>query len=631
MQLRTSRMAKQPWLDKIAKREDLYLGIVEKSITKTFNECFPFMSGFVDQLHSEVVKERPSIKYLPGDDADYKSALKITALWEKQSKSSLPFAKWGLKDRWATKYAIFSGLATYKVYGESYPSFKVNFDAIDYRDFHWEPGGGGHLEMHLFCGQEGVFRTDNELIGLMKDEYIDPVQLAKLISNTHADDYKDNENQYNDRLRRQRQLGLDPTTNNYTGQKIQKLTEWYLTYDGVRWQLLFDERSALWLRVKPLREIFVGIEEMGGEALWPYVCWHTHEDGTAFASKAPVDDAYPIAITVNTLLNQELYNREKQNHGQKIVDPDIITDLEALTNSRPDGIIIGETKNGKSIKDGIYEFRNGPINGSLDLVQYLDQFHGQKNASTPGSMGAAEKDKKVGVFFGEMEQIKKRLSVHNESKREAYEEIGMRFMLAADKHLNRKEAVRIMGAKGYEWVELEGKDIRERRRPFDVVIRGGSEEEQMNALESQRKLEGLKNTQTVNPRWKDEQILILSGYDDAEMKEAFSMLSYADKELMSEAAEAIEEILRGGKPPLNRGATESYVQKLIDAADALDDAKMAINILDFANAHAQIAAENEARAALRMRQELMIRAAQAGTGGEPLAEKPQPSGATVTA
>ncbi|MCK4820513.1 hypothetical protein KA005_32410, partial [bacterium] len=420
-------------------------------------------------------------------------------------------------------------------------------------------------------------------------------------------------------------------SNNYVGQDIFKLAEWYLTFRGVRWYCLFDDNTGLWLRIKPLREIYTVPTGMD-DALWPYSCWHTNEDPRLFWSKAPCDDARPVANNINRLINQELYNRERVNAGKLAYDPTMFKDVEALEDWRPDARIPVDTKNGtKSIENGIYEFTVGELNGTIPLVQFLDSYAGQKTASTPGSQGSAESDKKVGIFFGELQQIEDRLNTNNKSFSECWAEIGLKYRIGLKDHINdAKVPIAVMGANGVEWEDFASDDL-ETLHEFEIIIEGGNEgkiEEQDN---NKRRAQVLGTVQTVNPFWKDRQYLKIAGYNEDEIKDAFSMAKPGLKALLSEAAEAERMIAEGKTPEINRGANAAFMQHLLDFSknltmkDKQKEVRIAIAVSKYAEQHAVIAAKNEAISAVGIINEAKVKAGMAGVPGEPTGA-PAPQG-----
>lgn len=629
-QLRTSKTFKIQRMQTISESEDLYFGIVKKQARNPFNDSFPFMPGFVDGLMAKL-DDMPQIEFTHNDEADYNSAKKYQALFNQEVASVLPNAMWAKKDRYCRKMAIFSGVGIYCLYGESDEgNFKLNFNVIDYYDFHCEPGGGGNLEDHLFCGTEGVFKTREELLDGAEEGYYDREQVFSIFDfNANANDSKENKNENDTRLNRHRALGLDPQTNNYVGQDVYKFVQWYLVYGGVRYYVLFEERSAKWIRIKPLRELFPVVPQTG-DALYPFVAWHTHEEARVFWSKAPTDDARSVAKTINRLLNQELYNREKKNNGQRAYDPEMYHDLESLMDNRPDGLVPFDSKGGvRKAGDGIYTFQVGDLGGTIDLAMFIDGYASQKTGTNTKTQNEKPADQKVGVFFGEMKQIEERVSLYNKSFREAWASLGYRFIQAVDDHITKPIAIKMMGSDGVEWTEFTAED-KQRNRDFGIIIKGGNAELQESLAKNARKAEVLKMVQAVNPRWKETELLKIAGYDDEEIKDAFSTLTPASKELMSEASKAVDNIASGKEVRINYSASIAFVQKLIDLAQEIDDQDVQNKIYDYVLLHKEVVAQNEARNAVSMIQDKKMQAFTTnplvpGGGNAPVPNNPVPS------
>lgn len=595
VQLRTSRNYKTSRMSQIQESEDLYYGVVPKQLKNPFNESFPFMSGFVDHLISKL-DDPPTIEINHTDEAYYLDAKKHQARLNRELDSTTPNATWAYKDRCCRKMAVFSGVGVYSLFASRYDENTCfHLDAVDYYDFHCEPNGGGDLESHMFTGEENIFKTREDLENGMREGVYDDVQVTKLLVLTTPTEYKQTEQAYTDKVNRQRALGFDPTSNNYVGQDLFRFAQWCLTYKGVRWYVLFDYNTSTWVRVKPLRDI-VGTARYTGEALYPYVAWQTHEEYRTLWCKAPADDARPVGKTINRILNQELYNREKKNRGQRAYDPEMFSDTEALADWRPDGLVPFNSKGGnRTAESGIYEFQVGDLGGSIDLVTFLDSFTGQKTGTTPGSQGAAPDDQKVGIFFGEMKQVEERMGLYNKSYREAWAKLGYRFVTLADMYMTSNEEVRIMGADGEQWVKWGDVD-KARVRDFGIVIKGGNSEMLIEQQKNQLKSQALATVTTANPQWLDTQKLRAAGYTDEEIKEAFNQLPPESRELMSEAKQAIDMIARGGVPKINMNATVGFIQHLVDLADGYDGpGQKKAKMYDYASAHQQVAAENEIR------------------------------------
>lgn len=630
LQLRTSRSGKRTRMLQVKENEDLYHGIVEKTIRNPFNECFPFMSGFVDHLRAKI-DDDSNLSFGHQAESDLKRASKIQGFYEMQSKSPEPNAAWGIKHRYAKYNALFSGVAIYKYYAEKTTrGYRSCLDVISHYDFHCEPRGGGMIENHLFCGQDNISKNIDDL---KDDTTYDQDQVLKLFDTTNGKDYKENSDPDNIRNNRAQGLGQDPVGNNYVGQNTVKLVEWYTTYKGKRYYVLFHEQTETWLRVCPLVEIFP-------DNLYPYITWHTNEDGDVFWSKAPADDARPIAKIINTMINQELYNRQKRNYGQRGYDAEMFPNIAALADWRPDGLVPVDTKGGmRQISQGVYEFKVGDLNGTLDLVTWLETFTGKQIGYTNSSAGQSENDKKVGVFQGEVAQVDQLINVKNKSYRDALSRLGLLFQQGLEHNLTKPEAVKLMGGSGVEWTEISSKDAKT-DRPLTITPVGGTSELQLKRIQDGQKFEALALVQTVNPQWKDRQTLLLKGFTEEDVKEAFSMDSFATKELLSEAAQAEKDIVEGKKPKVNRGADSNFMQHIIDFATNTDnlDLKTYETLMQYAMAHTDIAIENEARNIKEMIRNKKIAMASAGAapsadgkpvaipnGGKPAPRLPSPT------
>lgn len=593
-QLKTSRNHKKARLLKIKENEDLYHNkITEVSLRNPFNECFPYMAGFIDHLKSNI-DDDSTLVFKHTAEADLKKAQKIQAFYDEVVKSIKPNDSWDLKHRYAKTNAIFSGVAIYKYFAQSSPEYQSNLEVISHYDFHNEPRGGGQIENHLFCGQDNIFRNSEEL---KKNTQYEAAQVEKLTSSYTSHSWKDNDDY--DAIRNNRYEALDqqPQTNNYVGQSVIKLVEWYTTYKGKRYYILFNERASIYLRCVELTQLFPENE-------WPYVCWHTNEDPDVFWSKAPADDPKAIALLINKFLNQELYNRQKENEGRELFDPDMVPNVAALTNSRPDAKIPIDTKNGtRALSSAVFKLPSGAMGGTLPLLTWLEQFTGKQIGYTSSSAGQSENDKKVGVYQGEIEQIDKLINIKNKSFRDALSKIGAKFKCGLDYHMTTEVSVQIMGGKGVEWQKLTPEDLKT-ERPLNIQPIGGTSELKLKEIEKNKKIALLQSgqIQTVNPQWKDRQLLLLLGFTTEDLRDAFSPDSFAEKELMSEAAMAEKDIVEGKNPPLNKGASTSFMQHIVDFATNTDNLDIDVynKLMEYAMAHKDIVINNMNRDVKKM-------------------------------
>lgn len=587
-QLQTSRQFKRERLAEIKENEDLYYGITQKTIRNPFNECFPFMAGFVDHMRAKI-EDDSSLLFGHDAEADLKRAAKTNAFYEMESKSQMPGASWDVKHRYAKFNALLSGLAVYKYYAESVPDYRSCLEVVSHYDFHFEPRGGGIIENHLFCGQDNIYKNKEDIVG---NKYYIQDRVAKIVSQYVEYRYKDNNDWDGIRNNRFEAMKQDPNFNNFVGQDTIKFAEWYTTYKNKRYYVLFNEKTIQPIRCCLLTELFP-------DDLYPYAIWHTNEDPDLMLSKAPADDARPVAKIINTMINQELYNRQKRNYGQRAYDAEMFPNVQALADWRPDGLIPVDTKGGgRRISEGVFEFKVGDLSGTLDLVTWLESFTGKQVGYTSSGAGQSENDKKVGVFQGEIQQVEQLIGVKNKSYRNCLTRIGLLFKQGADHNLKKDVAIKLMGAKGVEW-DTFGPDDLKTERNLTIQPVGGTSEIALKRLQDNEKIAMLTSPilTSVNPQWRDREILLLKGYTEEDVKDAFSSDTFAQKEILSEAAQAEKDIVEGKTPGLNRGADANFMQHIVDFATDTEDLSDETykKLMDYAMAHTEIALENGAR------------------------------------
>lgn len=577
--------------------EDLYYGRVKKSIKGRFNIPLPVMSGFVDTLYSKL-DEPPVVKFKPVEEADYRSSKKVQALWDLQT--SLGDSDFDSKDLDAKKLAIFYGRAIFKAYAESDPKFKFCIHVVDPYDFYVDPTGGGDLEEARYLGEDNIFKSKSELIQGANDGIYDKKNVHLLVNGMAESVIKENDDAQMNKANRLAAIGLTSMTYNFMGEGTQKLIESGTIYNGQRYYVLWDYKTGLALRCEPIEEIF----ESG---LWWWTSWATNRDKFNFWSKAPADDIRPVAETLKILANQELDNRQKRNFGQRAYDPAVFPNGAELE-YRPNGLVA--VKSGVSqvqqIASGIYEFETPELNGTINLVNWLDNFAGQKTGVTAGAQGQSE-DAKVGIYQGNLQQVADRLGLYNKSYVKCHAAIARRFVWGAYEHLSKPQAVRLLGEKGVEWDKVRRSDV---NPDIDIMVESSSAEAAVSEAKAEKRFQAISAINAnpllikgVNPKWMVEQILTTGGFMDEEIRVAVDVSSDGNREILSVASEKIQEIIAGKTPKLFRGATTGFMQKIVDFATDNTDGDMELynKLMAYAQAHQKIVMENTMRKAMKER------------------------------
>jgi len=581
----------------IQKNEELYNGKDDRPTLKgRFNVPLPIMSGFVDTLMAKI-DEPPRLRFRNTKDGGLQLAAKVEGAHKVDSSAIR--GKWARKDRGTKKLAAFSGRGIYKIFAESSPKYRSVLEVVDYNDFIFDIDGGGDLDDHKYKGQINIFRTEYELLEGVEDGRYDADQVTKLIASGSEEKDKKNNEAFQKKQERIQTLGIGTISEKVTDGRTFNMVEKVLLYRGAWYYAFYEFETGVWVRVDPLEQVF-------GSDLSPWVSWATHEDPFNFLSKAPCDDMRPVAEAMQILFNQALDNRQARNRPQRAFDPSIFPDPAQLE-YRPDGLVIATTKGGnRAISSGIYTFETPEITGTIDLVQFLDGFVGQKTGITSGAQGVSDKDTKVGVYFGDMQNVADRLGLYNKSYTEAHAQLGIRYYHGLKMHMPQKMMVQYLGEGGVEWTELSRRELHKtHEEDFEISVEGGDAEAQANEVMTRRKEDTLKDIsqdetlrQKVSPTWLLENRLRAAGFTEEEIRQARDTENDGNKVILSEAARAIEDILAGDRPRENRGATTAFVRKILDYARDNDVGEEKYRVLmDYAMLHLPIAKKNAIREA----------------------------------
>lgn len=595
--LQASSKAKSARMARIFEFEKDYNNVMRPTLPGRYYYPIPVMGGFVDTLESKI-DDPVNITYFHTDEADYKAAKKSTALLKRESSDT--HGKWNRKDRGAKKSAAFSGRGIMEYHASSFGAkYKSVLSNIDYKYFHAEPHGGDDLENHLFCGHECIFLTKSQLEDGAKDGTYDSVQVAKLLAHNEGSDRKDVENKYEDYQERLQLLNIKPE-DNYVGEQVYNFAQFEYRYKGKRWYMLWDTKTKIWVRCKPLKQVFYS-------ELYSYITWATHPEAYNFWSKSPCDDVWPVSEAIKELVSQTMFNLKKRNEPQRAYDPEIFPNHWEL-DYIPNGLVTANSKEGEvNIKNGIYTFETPETtNITINMTEWLDSYLGKKTGITPDAQGSS-KEKTNGIYYGNMQQVADRMGLYNKNYSEFQTELGIRFYWGAREHLRGKEAVRIMGTQeGSQWEEVMRKDLKTKRELEVSAVSSSAEVAQSENKKKNRLIsvqEIVKNptlVKEVNPKWVVEQLLRAGDFEDDEIHEGMSKDDYGNRELMAEAMEAVEMILEGKEPKRNRGANPAFLQKILDFSldhEELDDATYA-KLIKYVEDHVPIAVDNMARKAI---------------------------------
>lgn len=603
LQLMSSTEFKKRRMERITKFYALYDGKTQKKLRQMFNVAIPVFPGMVDTLCAQY--DTPiQVKFKEGDASDYFKVKKLNGAFDSEVMDTSQNSKWDSKLRMARNHAIMTGRAIVRYTVSSDPEYMSEMENVNAKYFHCQPRGGQYLEKHLFCGEENIDKTKEELEEGVKSGLYNKEQVADLISRCSNTEYlPENNIEMGQRLQRFKPLNLNPDNNNYVGEPIYKLAEWILRVNGIRYYLLFHPWSRTWLRFEKWKDI-------DSSNLLPWKSYATHPDDENFWSKGYADDLYPSADAIVAMFNQELTNREKRNFGARAYDKDMFTDVRKLDESmsRPDALIPADTKGGtRQISQGIYEFKVGELNGTVNLIDWITGSIGRSTGANDLSQGEVKDvSKKASVTFAEQKSVSKRLGWGAQPFQEFMGDLGKAFIWGLKDHMPAKMAIRILGENGWDWDQITRLDLNT-TKDVDILILSTDKEIQESELKIQNRKAALDAigvdpalSGVVNPQKRVEELLRSVGrYDDNEVAEFLDTKTYSDKKALSKAAESIQLILQNQTPVLWYGANTAFMQKIVDfASDNRSTLKEKFDVLiEYATAHAQIVQGNMARKA----------------------------------
>ena len=631
-QLWASSKFKEPRMVKINKAVDLLLGNVEKKLRQQFNIPLPVLSGMFEKLCADL-DDPVAIKFKEQTPKDYFAVQKINAAWKVESNSSRTAARWAYKDRISRKQALIYGRGILKYFTEGSP-YKSYLEATDLTYFHFQPTGGGILENHMFCGEEGVLRTKHDIEEGVKQGIYDRENSRMMMERNSSDEYQRQMTlEEQDKYKRYRALGLDPQQNDYIGEPMFNLVEWVMQANGERYYILFDPWTKLWLRFEKLTDIY-------SSGYYPWTSYATHEDDKNFMSTAIVPDIlWPLADSVVTLFNQEMTNRQKRNLNARYFDKDMFKNIEKLDEAqyRPDALVPADSMGGtRKIAEGIYSFETPELKGTIDLINWIDQASQNDAAVSTTLPQPGAKGKQNAIVYSEIHQMAKRIDYRSHSYTECWSDLGLRFIQGLKDNLDEPLAIEMLGSDGYMTKDWLAKTDLKLSQDLSVVVTSTKQQNQEDAMRKEQKTTALAGLQPdelalLNPKWRVQvKLKDIGGWDENELQEALDKDNFYSKDMMAWADIAIEKLLKGKEPDLCYDATSAFAQKIIDFAKKhrntlkVEKYKM---FMDYVQKHVQIITENMARMAANVQNQQKQAGGQQGQQqGQP---QPQPQGGKI--
>ena len=570
--------------------EDAYYNRTKKNIKGKFNVPVPVVPGFVDTWLSQI-KSPIDLTFGQSESADYRASKKIQGFYTEVKDND--DHDWRLLDEDGKKFACLYGKADYEYQATSDPKYQSNLELIDPYDMIDDPMGGSDTEKFRFRMRDNIFKSKESLKeGVDRGTY-NARQITLLINGMKDETLVDNDTPYQSKKNRFIGLNADNLTYNYAGQTLYRLVVAGTTYNSQRYYVVFNRETGLWIRCELLKDVFKS-------NLWPWTGWKPNAEAFVSLPKAPVEDIMPIAEVIRVLVNQEIDNRNKRNYGQRAYDPGMFPNGAELE-WRQDGLVAvkaGESRI-RPIQSGIYQFETPEMQGTINLVNWMDQFLKEKTGVNSEAQGQSGQDR-VGIAFLNVQQSAERMKKANEARQKCWKAIGRRFVWGLKEHMRAPIPVRILGEKGYTWDQLARVEI---NPDLDIKIAtlgdAASDEIKKKSLRETLSTLTPQELMVINPKRSARIKFLAADVDEDTIMEIFDMTDEESKEALSMASQMIQNVLHGKpiKKPY-RGATTGFLQKILDFTqdEDLPDDKYAA-LIQLAEMHKKIVAENMMRKA----------------------------------
>lgn len=533
--------------------EALLYGKKPPTLSHRSNILVQLMAGFEDTLLAKI--NAPIITtFSPQEEGDVVKAKKATSFFE--FEKSPQREDWEQKDLLTKKLAMVSGRAIFKIYS-SHP-YKHKLEPIDHYDFLIDPLASGlSIESARYLGQDNILKSRAELKA--NSSYIKS-EVKKLL-NAYSEEHHDlPDNEEQEKQHRLDVAGFDLQNTANSGPSTIRLLEWYTHIDGVRYYFLLDPKQQIIIKKLKLSELTASLDNEG-VPFYPFDSWAYYPDLFNFWSPSPMDRVRELILLRNVALNQLFDNFETINKPMKIYDPNTFKN-PALLKYTPDGLV--PVSAGRDPKTGIHvlEGQSFGTGTARELNMILEEITGKITGATTGAAGLESQTEKVGIYYGNMREVEKRMLQFESSYSRCFMRLAQKYLSFLSERLDGKQSVKILGAEGIETHDLTSEDLVK----FDVLISGGVSAAEKDAVTKKMHLDYLA-TLVNNPAVNQSVLAELSGrvaeISETDLKRLLSLERKDEKQIVR-AAEDLQKLVEGEDVAPYAKADNSYLQEIID-------------------------------------------------------------------
>lgn len=568
--------------------DDLYYGKKKKSLVTRANIHVPKMQGTIETFISKV-DDVPYIHYEATEEGDTPKALKLNALLRRD----MNIGDWDLKDILAKKEAALYGRTQFKKFSTNEDGFKDYLEVVASIDFLIDPLAGGLSPMDNanYMGQDNILRSKYQL----ESDIYDQRAVKRIVKQMRSDNDLDNRFKSHSYKR----LSLDLSEAVLVSQDSVRLIEWYTTYQGERYYVLFSPECSEAVRVELLKDIFEDNE-------FPFVSWAPFPRIDEYWTPGLGELIKEPNIVQNILLSQMLDNTAFRNYGMKAYDINKIANPAELV-PRPMGKIAVNGNPNEAVKDITFP----DISQALSMYNSLENIYDKETGVTPQAKGMPHSKRMSATeFAGLLDEVADRFTTANKTYKHALRRLARLYKNGVEQNMTAATRIRILGSKGFEWQKVEAKDV---KGDFDITISTGSLDEANKGIVRDRFMNYMKSArqnERLNQRFLDEKEARLMGFEEDEIQRLLDPEMEGDWEILAEAAQENEELITKEVKP-NLSATQGHLQKH----------------LDFLRQNNDLKPEQRARILLHVRQEIepAIRNEELRASKMIAKQKPQPA------
>lgn len=510
------------------------------------------MRSFVHTWVSET-DQPPTMNYRRGEIADDTKAKIMNAILQKSKRTG----RWAFKDILAKEQAARCGRAIiyYDTFKDENGKFAEKMSLISEYDYLIDPNAGG-----CYSEEEGDLSLDS---ARYQGFWNTKITRAKLKAGIKSGIY------YKEATE-QILLGKNKTTNDQDAVKITISDKERLDDDNVfifyTWfmmdekdemiKLIFDE-SFRCISAEPLK-----VTNKEGHV--PIASWAAFPDPQEFWSPAVCDYVRNLFVVKEKSINQMLDNAEKINDPQKVINTHGIKNPEQVQYGSKVITVSEEMR----VSDAYMSVPTPGIETPIQVYDKMDSISQSQSGVTAAVQGTTTEDV-VGVYEGNLEQASKRFALVNKSYTEAYYRICMLHKAGVKQHLNKKQAVEIIGVEGLEIKEVTSSDLFRNGVDYDIEIESTTAEAQLTRIEKREKIAYVQAVLPVMAKNDPKRTLMLAeewaklvGYDEDTIRRVYTATELGEERVQSQVNEAFQVLLDMGKPQEYRRYTSSFANEL---------------------------------------------------------------------